>query len=60
MYGQSQGMNLPTSDFAWDPNPQRFMDPKIWDTLTEDDSVGYYLDVDMSYPSHLHTKIAHR
>ena len=52
LYGGAQACPQPTSDFAW-------MDPaavaaKDWSQYSDDDEMGYILEVDLSYPAHLH------
>ena len=59
-YNIFRGELLPYDSFAWVTDPERFLDPKIWDTLSSTSETGYYLDVDIKIPKKNHTKIAHR
>ena len=59
LYGTAQGMPLPIGDFYWHPNPEIFMKKEILDALTLDSEEGYYLEVDLSYPTELHSQRSH-
>ena len=52
-YGYSMSKYLPTGDFRWVEDPSKFMKEYILD-LKEDGSSGFYLEVDLEYPKHLH------
>lgn len=58
LYGGSQAEALPTSDFRWDPNPEKFMDPNFIEKLTPDDPIGYWLECDIDFGKELHDKRA--
>ena len=58
LYGGSQAEALPISDFRWDPNPEKFMDPNFIEKLTPDDPVGYWLECDIDFGKELHDKKA--
>ena len=58
LYGGSQAEALPTSDFQWHPNPEKFMDPDFIKKLTPDDPVGYWLECDIDFGKKLHDKRA--
>ena len=58
LYGGSQAEALPISDFRWDPNPEKFMDPNFIEKLTPDDPVGYWLECDIDFGKELHDKRA--
>ena len=42
LYGQAQGDYLPISNYEWHKNPQRFMNPKVWENFRGDVSTFFY------------------
>ena len=40
LYGGSQAMSLPYSDFNWENDTERFADPNVWKTFSNDNDTG--------------------
>ena len=51
LYGWAMMESLPTSQFQW----IEIFDNRFWD-VAEDSEVGYFLEVDLEYPQHLHNQ----
>jgi hypothetical protein len=58
LYGHSMSQKLPTHNFKWLTTEEiEDLNSKIENKqVTGDEDVGYVLDVDIKYPSHLHKK----
>ena len=53
-YGWAMSEPLPTGGFKWD-SPYEWDAEKIM-LLENDSPVGYFFEVDLDYPNHLHDK----
>ncbi|HEY6436466.1 MAG TPA: hypothetical protein VIY47_07740 [Ignavibacteriaceae bacterium] len=52
LYGSSMTLPLPIADFEWLTEDE--ISALDWMNMTESQSTGYIVEVDLEYPSHLH------
>ena len=56
LYGHSLCQPLPHSDFTWVEDVTPFSDPNFILNIDDEGEWGYYLEVDLRYPSKIHNK----
>ncbi len=56
LYGYSMSQPLPISDFKFEEDLSKFTPDFILNSITKDGNVGYFFEVDLTYPPELHNK----
>ena len=54
LYGHAMIQNLPTGDFRWLERDE--IDAFNFENIPDDNTKGYFLEVDLYYPTHLHNQ----
>ena len=54
LYGWAMSQPLPTGDFKWEKDVEKFTAKKIANLVRRNGRKGYILEVDVEYPEELH------